>query len=117
MQEQLADGAHPTGVRSYQLHFHSKTEICIQVKVLLFDNAYLSKVVNDKKSWFMRMKVHDLIYTQIFFILKSLGRLPTTSQYFKPLSPQTLVLATTAIHCALSEYISGENATVMFSQD
>jgi len=54
-----------------------------------------------------------------FYILlmNSLGRQPTTSQYFQPLAPQTLALAAAAIHCALSEYTSGKKATGMFSQD
>jgi len=55
------------------------TEIQIQVKELLFDDAYLSKVVYDKKSWFTRMKVLDLIYHQFFFTANSLGCQPTTS--------------------------------------
>jgi len=31
----------------------SKTELRIKVKELLVDDAYLSKVDDDKKSWFM----------------------------------------------------------------
>ena len=113
----MADGARRTVVRSYQLDLHSETELRIQVKELLFDDAYLSKVVEDKKSWFTRMEVLDLIYHQFFFTANSLGRQPTTSQYFQPLAPQTLALVAAAIHCALSEYASGKKATVMFSQD
>ena len=113
----LADGARRTIVRSYQLDLGSETELRIQVKELLFDNVYLSKVIDDKKAWFTRMEVLDLIYHQFFFTANSLGRQPTTSQYFQPLAPQTLALAAAAIHCALSEYTSGKKATVMLSQD
>jgi len=113
----LADGARRTVVRSYRLDVGSETELRIKVKELLFDDAYLSKVIDDKKSWFTRMEVLDLIYHQFFFTANSLGRQPTTSQYFQPLAPQTLALAAAAIHCALSEYASGKKATVMFSQD
>jgi len=113
----LVDGARPTVVRSYGLDVGSETELRIMVKELLFDDAYLSKVIDDKKSWFTRMEVHDLIYHQFFFTANSLGRQPTASQYFQPLAPQTLVLAAAAIHCALSEFASGKKATVMFSQD
>jgi hypothetical protein len=95
----------------------SETELRIKVKELLFDDTYLSKVVDDKKSWFTRMEVLDLIYHQFFFTANSLGRQPTTSQYFQPLAPQTLALAAAAIHFMLSEYASGKKATVMFSQD
>jgi hypothetical protein len=95
----------------------SEPELRIKVKELLFDRTYLSKVVDDKKSWFTRMEVLDLIYHQLFFTANSLGRQPTTLQYFQPLAPQTLVLAATAIHCVLSEYASGKKATVICSQD
>jgi len=113
----LPDGALRTVVWSYQLDLYSGNVLQIQVKVLLFDDAYLSKVVEDKKSWFTRMEVPDLIYHQFFFMANSLGRQPTTSQYFQPLATQTLVLVAAAIHCALSEYATGKKATVTFSQD
>jgi len=65
----------------------SETELCIKLKELLFDDAFLSKVGDDKKSWFTRMKVLDLIYHQFPFTANSLGCQPTTSQYFHPLAP------------------------------
>jgi len=71
----------------------SETECQIKVKKLLFDDAYLSKVVDDKKSWFTQMEVLDLIYHQLFFTDNSLGHQPSTSQCFQPLAPQTLALA------------------------
>jgi len=95
----------------------SETELQINVKTLLFDDAYLSKVVNDKKSWFTRMEVLDSIYHQFFFTTNSLGRQPTASQYFQPLAPQTSALAAAALHCSLSDYASRKKATVLFSQD
>jgi hypothetical protein len=61
----------------------------MQVKKLLFDDAYLSKVIDDKKSWFTQMEVLDLIYHQLFFTANSLGWQTTTSQFFQPLAPQT----------------------------
>ena len=63
------------------------------------------------------MEVLDLIYHQFFFTANSLGQQPTTSQFFQPLTLQTLALVAAAIHCALSEYATGKKATVMFSQD
>jgi hypothetical protein len=95
----------------------SETELRIQVKELQSENAYLSKVIEDKKIWFTRMEVLDLIYHQFFFTVNSLGHQPITYQYFQPLTPQTIVLAAAAIHCVLSKYASGKKATVMFSQD
>jgi len=87
------------------------------VKELLFANAYLSKVVDDKMLWFTQMEVLDFIYAQFLFTTNSLERQPTTLQYFQPPAPLTLALAATAIHCVLSEYASGKKATVMFSQN
>ena len=113
----MADGACRTIVRSYRLDLGSETELLIQVTDLLFDDAYLSKVIDDKKSWFARMEVLDLIYHQFFFTTNSLGRPPTTLQFFQPLAPQTLALVAAAIHCALSEYATGKKVTVMCSQD
>jgi len=113
----LADGARRTIVRSYRLVLGSETELRLQVKVLLCDDAYLSKVIDDKMSWFTRMEVLDLIFHQFFFTANSLGRQPTTSQLFQPLTPQTLALVAAATHCALSEYATGKKVTVMFSQD
>jgi len=95
----------------------SETELRIKVEKLLFDDAYLSKVIDDKKSCFTRMELLDLIYHQFFFTANSLGRQPTPSQYFQPLAPQTVALAAASIHWVLSEYPSGKNASVMFSQN
>jgi hypothetical protein len=113
----LADGARQTVLWSYQLDLYSETEFQIQVTDLLFDDAYHSKVVEDEIPWFTRMEVLDLIYHQFFFTANTVGHHPMTSQYFQPLTPQTLVLVAAAIHCALSEYTTGKKATVMFSQD
>jgi hypothetical protein len=99
------------------LDLGSETELRIQIKELLFDDAYLSKVIDDKKSWFTWMEVRDSIYHQFFFTTNSLGQQPTTSQFFQSLTPQTLTLVATAMHCALSEYATGKKVTVMFSQD
>jgi len=46
----------------------------------------------------------------------TLGRQPMTSQYFEPLALQTFALVAAAIHCTLSDYVTGKKATVMFSQ-
>jgi len=56
------------------------------------------------KSWFTQMEVLDLIYHQFFFTANSLGRQLTTSHFFQPLAPQTLVLVVAGIDGALSEY-------------
>jgi len=111
------DVAHPSVVRGYQLNLRSESELQIQVKELLFDNTYLPKVVDDKKSWFTQIEVLDLIHHQCFFTANGLRCQPTTLQYVQPPALQTSALVAVAIHCALSEYASGTKATVMFSQD
>ena len=113
----MADGARGTIVRSCQLNLRSDTEFRIQVKKLLFDDVYHSKVIDDKKSWLTWIEVLDSIYYQFFFTANCLGRQPTTSQFFQPLTPQTLTLVATAIHCVLSQYATGKKVTGMFSQD
>jgi len=117
IQGRFTDGACWTIVHSYRLDSESETELRIQVKEILFDDAYLSKVIDDKKSWFTWMEVFDLLYDQYFFTANSLGRQPTISQLFQPLTWQTLALVFTAIHGALSEYTTGKKVTVMFSED
>jgi len=61
--------------------------------------------------------VLDLIYHQFFFTANNLGQQPPTSQFFQPLTPQTLALVAAAIHCALSGYATGTKVTVVFSQN
>ena len=95
----------------------SATELRTQVKKLLFDDAYLCKVIDDKISWFMRMEVLNRIYHRFFLHCNSLGHQPMTSQYFKPLAPQTVAMVAAAIHWAQSDYGSQKKATVMFSHD
>jgi hypothetical protein len=55
------------------LDLGSDSELCIQVTELLFHNAYLSKVIDDKKSFFSWMEVLDLVYHQFFFTANKLG--------------------------------------------
>jgi len=93
------------------------TDLRILVKELLVDEAYLSKAINDKKSWFTWMEVLDWIYHLFFFTTNSFGWQRTTSQFFQPRTPQTLAFVAAAIHCAMSEYATGKKVTVMFSQD
>jgi hypothetical protein len=60
----LGHGAHQTVVWSSQWDLRSESDIWIQIKELLFDDGYLSGVMEDMKSWFTRMEVLDLIYHQ-----------------------------------------------------
>jgi hypothetical protein len=40
---------------------------------LLFEDAYISKDIDDEQAWFTGMRVLDLIYHQFFFTANSLG--------------------------------------------
>ena len=113
----LADGAHRTIFRSYRCDLESQTELRIEVEELQCDDDYLSKAIDDNKSWFTWMEVPDLIYHQFFFTANSLGQQLTILQFFQPLTPQTLALVAAASHCALSEHATGKKVTVVFTQD
>jgi len=89
----------------------------MQVTKHLFDHPYLSKVIDDKSSWFMHMEVPDLINTQFFFNTNSLEQQPTTSQFFQLFTPQTFAHVATAIHCVMSQYATGKKVSAMFSHD
>jgi len=97
------------------LDLESDTALQIQVRELLFDIAYISKVMDDEKLWYTRMEVLDLIHRPFLFTANSLGRQPTTLQFFQPLTPQTLALVAAAIEFALSEYTTGWKVMVIFS--
>jgi len=117
IQGRFAVGSRWTVVHSYQLDLHTETERQVQVKEPLFNDACLSEVVDYKKSLFMRMEALDLTYNRLFFTPYIWGCQPTTYQYFQPLALEPLVLAVSAIHCALSEYASENKATMMVFQD
>jgi hypothetical protein len=52
--------------------FKISTEHRIQGNEHLFNDAYLPKVIDDKKLWFTQMEVLYLIYHQFFFTANSL---------------------------------------------
>jgi hypothetical protein len=60
----------------------------MKIMELLLDDAYLSKVVNDKTSWFTQMEVLHHIYYQCFFTTNSLEHQATTVEDLQPLTPQ-----------------------------
>jgi len=96
------------------LHLESETELRTQVLKLQFNNAHLSGVVDDKKSFFSQMEMLDLIDCQFFFTTNSLRHQLTASQFVQPLAPWTLLLVATTIHCALSESATGKTVAVMY---
>jgi hypothetical protein len=114
---QLDDGAHQTVFHGYQLNLLSVIEVQIRVKKPLCDDADCSTVVDDKKILFTPMQVIDLIWHKFIFTANTLEHQQTTSQHFQPPTPLALALVATALYCVLSEYPTGQKATVMFSQD
>jgi len=58
---------------SYPLDLGSETQLRNQIQQLLFVDSYLSKVIDDKKSWFTWIEVLDLIYHQLLFTADTLG--------------------------------------------
>jgi len=113
----FADVLGRTVVCSSQFDLDSGTELQIQIKELLFDDAWLSQVMDDKKSQFTQIDVLDHICDQLFCTTDNLGWQLTTSHYFPLLTLQTLALAAATIHCALSEYARWKKATEILSQD
>ena len=112
-----AAGACPTIDCSNRLDLRSETELQIQVKKHQFDNAVLSKVIDDKKLWFTWMDMLASIHIQFFFNANSLVRQLITSHFCRSLALQALALVTAAIHCARSGYATGKKVMAMFSQD
>ena len=113
----MVDGACGTGIHSYQSDLGHQTEHWIKFKEALYYDADLSNLFDDKESWFSQLEVVGQIYHQFFFPADRFGQQPISSKSFQPLALQTLVLAATAIYCALSLYTSGMKVTVMFSQN
>jgi len=83
----------------------------------MFDNTYLSKVVEDIKLLFTQMEVLDLYYHQFFFPANSQLSQHTTSQFVQPLSPSTVEVSPPTFHYAISEHTTTLLPTVTFSQD
>ena len=113
----LSDGAYWTAVCNCLLDLGSETELRIEVKEHLFDDGYVSKVMDDKTSWFTQIEVQDPICHRLFFTANCLGRQLTTSQFFQPLAPLTLALVATTIQVALSKHTNGKKVMPTFSQE
>jgi len=96
---------------------YSHTDHRIQVKEVLLDNTYISKVIGDKKLWFTKLEVLELICHRFFYTTNCLGWQPTAFQLFQTLTLQTVPLAPTAIHCVLSEYATWKKNIFLFVQN
>ena len=117
MRGRFAKAARRTVGGSYHFDIRSQEELKYQVTQLLAEDSYMMKIVGDKKAWFTRFEILDLIYHIFFFTVNSLGWLPYRAKYFDPASPWTLAIAAAAIHFALSDYEHGTKVTTNFAQE
>jgi hypothetical protein len=113
----LAKAARRTIVGSYHLDIHSQKDLEYQIAHLLDEDSYMMNIIGDKKAWFTRFDILDLIYHIFFFTVNTSGQVPHTAKYFDLVSPWTLAIAAAAIHCALSDYEHGTKVITNITQD
>jgi hypothetical protein len=98
---QLPEAAWCTVVGHYHLDIDLQKYLKYQIMHLLDEDIYMMKIVRNKKAWFTRVDMLDLIYNIFFFMVNSLGQLPHTAKSIDLVSPWLLAVAVIAIHCAL----------------
>ena len=79
-----------------------------RVRELFSGDSFLYKEVQagdvSLKAWFVREELIKLLRSHIFNKDSSVGRDQYTGRYFKPLQWPTVLLACTALRCALLDY-------------
>jgi hypothetical protein len=79
-----------------------------RVRELLLGDSFLYKEVQagdvSLKAWFVREELFKLLRSHIFNKDSNMGRDKYTKGYFKPLRWPTVLLACTALRCALMDY-------------
>lgn len=92
----------------YQLPTGVADECRTRVRELLSGDSFLFKEVQtgdaSLKAWFVRDELFKLLRSHIFGKDSSIGRDKYTKRYFKPLRWPTVLLACTALRCALMDY-------------
>jgi hypothetical protein len=63
----LAEVARHTVMGSYRFDIRSQEDLKYQIAQLLAEDSYMIKIVGDKKVWFTRLEISDLIYHIFFF--------------------------------------------------
>ena len=79
-----------------------------RVREMLLEDSFLYSVVEGagvpRKAWFVRDELTKLLRSYLFNGERSLGFNPYTESYFNPLRWPTILLACTAMRCALMDY-------------
>ena len=79
-----------------------------RVREMLLEDSFLYSVVEGtgvpRKAWFVRDELTKLLWSYLFNGERSLGFNPYTESYFNPLRWPTILLACTAMRCALMDY-------------
>ena len=92
----------------YQLPTGVAEECQTKVRELLLGDSFLYKEVQagdvSLKAWFVREELIKLLRSNIFNKESSMGRDQYTGGYFKLLRWPTVLLACTALRCALMDY-------------
>lgn len=92
----------------YQLPTGAAEECRTKVRELLTGDSFLYKEVQagdvSLKAWFVREELIKLLRSHIYSKDSSMGRDQYTGNYFKPIRWPTVLLACTALRCALMDY-------------
>ena len=92
----------------YNLPTRDAEECRRKVREILLEDSFLYTVVEStgvlRKAWFIRDELTKLLRSYLFNGECSLGFNPYTESYFKPLRCPTILLAGTAMRCALMDY-------------
>ena len=79
-----------------------------KVRELLEGDSFLYKEIrsgdNSLKAWFVREELPKLLWSHVFRGERSIGKNKYAGVYFKPLRWPTVLLACTALRCALMDY-------------
>ena len=80
-----------------------------KIHEILLEDSFLYTVVESigvpRKALFIRVELSKLLLSYLFNGESSLGFNPYTESYFKPLRWPTILLAGTAMRCALMDYL------------
>jgi len=92
----------------YKLPTGAAEECRTRVRELLLGDSFLYKEVQaggvSGKAWFVREELFKLLRSHIFNKDSCMGRDTYTKSYFSPLRWPTVLLACTALRCALMDY-------------
>ena len=92
----------------YGLPTGNAEECRAKVRELLEGDSFLYKEVpareDSLKAWFVREELPKLLWSHVFRGERSIGKNKYAGAYFKPLRWPTVLLASTALRCALMDY-------------